>query len=82
MKNLSSLILKRFFLDLAFLYKAKQGISHSISIFLTIIDLKVISRKFLGLVNLTKAQALSIHKLTGVILVNKDKNVVFGIFQV
>lgn len=81
MKNLSILIFERFFLDLAFLREVKQSIGQNISFFLTIMDLKVVSRKFLGPINLVKVQTFCIYKLTNVIIVDKDKNLVFATFQ-
>ena len=49
MKNLEILISESFFLGLASLEETRQGISRSISLFLTIIDLKVVSRELLSL---------------------------------
>lgn len=63
MKNLEVFIVKSFFLSLAFLSKAIQGISRNISFFLTIIDLEVVLREFLGFVDLMRAQAFSIYEL-------------------
>ena len=78
MKNLSILISKHFFLGLASLEEVRQSISYSISFFLIIIDLKVISKKLLGLVDLIKAQIFRIYKLTEVIMVIKDKDLIFA----
>ena len=69
-----------FFLGLAFLKEIKQNISRNIIFSLTIIDLKIVLRELLGLAGLTKAQGFNIHKLTEVILINKDKNLVFAAF--
>ncbi len=55
MENLGILISGSFFLGLASLREARQGISRSISLSLMIIDSEVISRELLGLANLTKA---------------------------
>ncbi len=82
MKNLSIFISKCFFLDLASLWEARQSISCSISFSLTIIDSEVVLRKFLGPADLTRAQAFCIHELTEVIIVSKDKDLVFAAFQV
>ena len=46
------------------------------------IDLKVVLRELLGLVDLTKAQVFYIHKLTEIIMISKAKNLVFAVFQV
>ncbi len=72
---------KRFFLDRVFLGEARQNISCSISFSLTIIDLKVILREFLGLTDLTKAQTFYIYKLTEIVMVNEDKDLIFAVFQ-
>lgn len=80
MKNLRILIFKYFFFRLASLREVKQSISRSISFFLTIFDLKMISKKILSSVNLTKTQAFLIHELTKVIMVKKNKTLVFGVF--
>ena len=82
MKNLSILLSECFFLGLAFLEEARQSISCSISFSLTIIDLKVVSRKLLGATDLVRAQAFCIHELTKIIIVSKDKDLVFAAFQV
>ena len=48
---------------------------------LAIVDWKVILEKFLGLTDLSEAQALYIHKPTKIILVYKDKYFVLAAFQ-
>ncbi len=45
-------------------------------------DLEVISNEFLGSADLTRAQTFCIYELTEVIMVNKDKNHIFAVFQV
>ncbi len=73
MENLGVLISESFFLGLASLEEAKQGISHSISFSLTIIDSKVVSRELFGPADLMRAQAFHIHESTEVIMVSKDE---------
>ncbi len=82
MKNLSILILERFFLGLASLGEVRQSISCSISFSLTIIDSEVESRELLGPADLTRAQASRIHELTEVIMVTKDEDLIFAALQV
>lgn len=82
MKNLSILILKCFFLSLTFLWEVRQGISCSISLSLTIIDLEVVLKEFLSPADLTKAQAFLIYELTKIVIVNKNEDLVFTAFQV
>ncbi len=82
MKNLGVLIFESFFLSLALLREARQDISRSIRLFLTIIDLEVVSRKLLGPTDLARAQTLYIHELTEVVMVSEDKDLMFAAFQV
>ncbi len=82
MENLSILISERFFLALAFLGEARQSISRNISFSLTIIDLEVVLGELLGPADLMRAQAFRIHESTEVIMVSKDEDLVFAIFQV
>ncbi len=72
MKNFSILISECFFLGLASLGEARQSISRSISFSLTVIDLEVVSREFLGPADLAGAQTLRIHESTGVVVVSED----------
>ncbi len=82
MKNLGVFISESLLLGLDLLKKVRQSISRSISLSLTIIDLEVVLREFLGSAELTRAQTFYIHKLTEVIMVSKDKNFVFAFVQV
>lgn len=54
-KNLSIFISGYFFLSLVLLWEVKQSISWNISFSLMIINLEVVSKKFLGPADLTKA---------------------------
>ncbi len=82
MKNLGVLIFESLFLGLAPLKEARQGISRSISLSLTVIDLEVVSRELLGPADLAGAQTLRIHELTEVVVVSEDENLVFTAFQI
>ncbi len=75
-------MLKYFFLGLASLWKARQTISRNISFSLMIIDLEVVLRELLVPADLTKAQAFYIYESMEVIMVNKDKDLVFATLQV
>ncbi len=77
MENLGVFISESHFLGLASLGEARQGISRSISFSLTIINSEVVSRELLGPSDLTKAQAFRIHESTEVIMVSKDKDLIF-----
>lgn len=47
-----------------------------------IINLEVISKKLLNLLNLIKAYLFCIHKLTQIVVVNEDKNLMLIAFQI
>ncbi len=82
MENLGVFISESLFLGLASLREARQGISCSISLSLTIIDSEVVSKELLGLADLTRAQAFRIHESTEVIMVSKDEDLIFAALQV
>ena len=82
MKDLSILSLRIFFLALAALEQAKQSISSSIRLILTIIDPKVIPRELLGPANLVRAQAHYIYESTEVIAISQHKGFVLTAFKV
>lgn len=82
MKNFNILIFEHFFPCLTFLWKLKQNISCNISFSLIIIDFEIISREFLSLVDLARIEAFCSYKLTEIIMVSKDNNLVFIAFQV
>lgn len=79
-ENLSILIFERFFLNLASLGKARQVVNSDISLFLTIINSKVVAQKFLGPADLTRTQVFCIHELLKFIEVTKDKDLIFTAF--
>ena len=72
MKNLSILILERFF-GLGFLWESRQSINYSISFFLLIINSKVKLKELSSLSYLIKAQIFDIYKLIEVIIISRDK---------
>ena len=69
MKNLGVLSSKLFFLIVAPLKEAKEGVRSYICLALKVIDPKMVSRKLLGPLNLMKAQILCIYELTKVVIV-------------
>ncbi len=81
-KNLGVIISESLFLGLVSLGEARQGISYSISLFLTIIDLQVVWRELLGPADLTRAQAFRIYESTEVIIISKDEDLLFAAVQV
>lgn len=82
MKNLSIFIFEYYFLNLVSLGKARSNITYSIIFFLDIINLKVVLEERLGLVNLIKTQILHIQELIEVVIVSKDKDLLFVVFQI
>lgn len=82
MMNLGILFSESFFLGLASLGKVKQGTSSRISLFLTIINLEMISREFLCAADLTKTRTFCIYKLVEVIMISKNEDLVFVGLQV
>ncbi len=82
MKNLGVLISESFFLSLAPWREARQGISRSIGISRTLIDLEVVSRELLGPVDLAGAQTLCINELMEVVVVSEVDDLVCVAFQV
>ncbi len=81
-KNLGVLIFESLFLGLAPLREAKQAISRSISFFLIIIDLEVISRELLGPADLAGAPTPCIYESKEVVVISEDKDLVFAVFQI
>ena len=69
MKNLGILSSKLFFLIMAPLKEAKEGVYSFIYLVFMVIDLKMVPKKFLGLPNLTKAQTFCIYEPTKVFVV-------------
>ena len=74
------LSLKFFFFIKTPLNKAKQCVYCCICFTLTIIDLKMVTKELLGLADVIKAQTLCIYKLLKVIIISKNKNLVFAVF--
>ena len=69
MENLGVLSSKLFFLIMAPLREAREGVYSTVRLVLSIIDSKMIPRELLGPPDLTRAQTLCIHKPTEVVMV-------------
>lgn len=82
MKNLNIFVFDSFFLRLTSLEKRRQEVSGNISLSLTIINSKVVLQEFLGPINLPRTQAFCIHELFKVIIVSKNKKLIFAVFWV
>ena len=80
MKNLDILSLKLFFLIMTPLREMKEGVYSSISLASMVVDLKMVSKKFLGPSNLIRAQTFYIHELTKVVIIDQDKDIILAAF--
>ena len=69
MENLGVLSSKLFFLIMAPLREAREGVCSTVCLALTIIDSKMIPRELLGPPDLARAQTLRVHKPTEVVIV-------------
>lgn len=82
MKNFGVHNLEILFFGQTSLKEARQSICSSISLFLIMIDPKIVSRELLSIADLTGAQALHIHELTKVVMVNKNEDFVLAAFSI
>ena len=82
MKDLAILSLEFFFLILASLGKPSQSICNRICLILAIVNSEMVLRELLCPADLSGTQVLYIYKTTEVIVVRKDKNLIFAAFQV
>ena len=62
--------------------ETKPSVGNFIGFFQITIDLEVIIRKILGLIDLTKAQIFCIYKSTDIIILYKNENLIFLAFQI
>lgn len=81
-ENLGVLSLKNIFFSLISLQKASQGINSNIGLFLMVVNFKIILREFLSPPDLSKTQVLGIYKATKIVVVSKDKDFIFAMFQI
>lgn len=56
--------------------------SSSISLFLAIINPKVVLKMLLSLLNLAGAQILCLHEPAEIIVIGDNKNLIFAVFQI
>ena len=82
MKDLAILSSELLLLILVSLRKPRQGICSRIHLTLTIVNLEIVLREFLGPADLSRAQALCIYERTEVIVIRKDENLIFAAFQI
>ena len=80
MENFDVFGSKNLFFLCTVLRVSRQGISGSISLVLTIINLKVVIKKFLSQADLPGAQTLCVHKLAEVVVVGEYKHLMLRRF--
>ena len=80
MQNLDIFSVESLFLLSTLLRVLRQGISSSVSFTLAIIDSKIVTKKFLGQADLSRAQTLYIHELAEVIVVCKYEHLILRLF--
>ena len=69
---------KGFFLFCTLPRVSKQGISNSVSLFLTIINPEVVTKEFWGLADFFGTQILRVHELAEVVVVDEHKHLMLG----
>ena len=69
-----------FFLLCTSLRVSKQDISSSVSLALTIVDLEVVAREFLGQADLSGAQTLHFHEPAEVVVVGEYEHLMLKLF--
>ena len=79
-QNLDVLYSEGFFLLSTLLKVLKQGIGSSVSLALTIIDLKIVAREFLSPTDLSGAQILCLQKPTEVVVVDEYEHLMLRSF--
>ena len=82
MQDLDVLGTENFFLFCTLLRVSKQGIGSSVSLALIIVNLKVVTKGFLGPANLSEAQTLCAYEPTKVVMVGEYKHLMVGAFCV
>lgn len=82
MKNFGVFSSKTFFFLLTLLRVMRQDINSCIYVTLVVINLKMIMRQLLCLPNLTKTNTFCVHKTRKVVVIGKDKNLMFAAFEI
>ena len=82
MKDLAIFSLKFIFFILFYLQKPQQSNCSYICFVPVVVNLKMVSEKLLGLVDLSRAQTFCIHEVTKVVVIYEDKHFVLAIFQI
>ena len=80
MQNFDVLGAEGLFLFNTLLRVSRQGISSSVGLVLTIVNLEVVAREFLGPADLSEAQTLNFHKPMEIIMVGKYKYLMLRFF--
>ena len=82
MKDSAILSSELIFLILASLRKLRQSICSCICFALAVVNSKMVLGELLGPADLSRAQTLYIYEATKIVMVYKDKHLVFAIFQI
>ena len=82
MKNLAIFSLELIFFILASLQKPRQSIYNCICFALAVVDSKMVLEELLGTADLSRAQALCIHKATKIVVVCEDEHFMLATFQI
>lgn len=82
MKNLGVFSSKTCFFLLTPLGITRQGISSCIFFLLVVINFKIIAEQLLCPSNLTKTETFYVYETTKVIVIGKNKDLIFAVFQV
>ena len=80
MQNLDVLRLEGLFLLSTPLRVSRQGIGSSVSLELTIVDLEIVTREYLGPADLSGAQTLHVHESAEVVVVGEYEHLMLGAF--
>ena len=80
MQNFDLLGAEGLFFFCTLLRVLRQGISSFVSLVLTIVDLEVVPREFLGLADLSGAQTLCLYEPTEVVVVGEYKHLMLRPF--
>ena len=80
MENFNVFGIKSFFFLNILLKVIRQGIGNSVCLALAVIDLEVVLKKFLSLVDLSGAQTLCFYELSGVVIVGKQEDFMLKAF--
>ena len=80
MKDLNIFSSKIFFFLLILLKVARKSINNCICFAQVVVNLKMVVGQLLCLPNLTKTKIFCVHKMTKVVVIGEDKDLIFAAF--